>query len=35
MAAADCAGAIFYSVMKLAVETAHSSNSEFFHPKMK
>ncbi|CAO2837518.1 unnamed protein product [Amaranthus hypochondriacus] len=28
MAAADCAGAIFYSVMKLAVETAHSSNIE-------
>ncbi|KAL2924714.1 putative translation initiation factor eIF-2B subunit epsilon [Bienertia sinuspersici] len=28
MQASDCAGALFYSVMKLAVETPHSSNSE-------
>lgn len=28
MTAADCAGALFYSVLKLAVETPHSSNSE-------
>uniref|UniRef100_A0A803KMQ2 Translation initiation factor eIF2B subunit epsilon n=1 Tax=Chenopodium quinoa TaxID=63459 RepID=A0A803KMQ2_CHEQI len=27
MAATDCAGALFYSVMKLAVETPHSSNT--------
>ncbi|KNA21848.1 hypothetical protein SOVF_039570 [Spinacia oleracea] len=31
MAAADCAGALFYSVMKLAVETPHSSISELLH----
>ncbi|KAK9673477.1 hypothetical protein RND81_12G169700 [Saponaria officinalis] len=30
MAAADCAGAIFYSVMKLAAETPYSSNSELY-----
>nr|DAD27618.1 TPA_asm: hypothetical protein HUJ06_029086 [Nelumbo nucifera] len=30
MSFADCAGAIFYSVMKLALETPHSTNSELF-----
>ncbi|XP_021772330.1 translation initiation factor eIF-2B subunit epsilon-like [Chenopodium quinoa] len=30
MAATDCAGALFYSVMKLAVETPHSSNNELY-----
>lgn len=30
MQAADCAGALFYSVVKLAVETPHSSNSELY-----
>ncbi|GMH10355.1 hypothetical protein Nepgr_012196 [Nepenthes gracilis] len=28
MTSADCAGAIFYSMMKLAIETPHSSSSE-------
>ncbi|KAK9292183.1 hypothetical protein L1049_020143 [Liquidambar formosana] len=28
MTSTDCAGALFYSVMKLALETAHSSTSE-------
>ena len=27
----DCAGAIFYSLMKLALETPHSSPSKFFN----
>ncbi|KAG5559399.1 hypothetical protein RHGRI_009063 [Rhododendron griersonianum] len=26
----DCAGALFYSMMKLAIETPHSSTSELF-----
>ncbi|KMT14763.1 hypothetical protein BVRB_4g075290 [Beta vulgaris subsp. vulgaris] len=30
MSAADCAGALFYSVMKLALETPHNSNSELY-----
>ncbi|XP_042515353.1 translation initiation factor eIF-2B subunit epsilon-like [Macadamia integrifolia] len=30
LSSTHCAGAIFYSVMKLAVETPHASNSELF-----
>lgn len=29
MTSADCAGALFYSMMKLAVETSHTSASKY------
>lgn len=32
--AADCAGAIFYSLMKFALDSPHSSSSKFFEPSL-